>query len=111
MPQVNTINMNEFLAQLSKTLGHKQILLVMDGAGWHKSKNLLVPHNIEIVFLPPYSPELNPVEKLWQYIKSHTIKNKIYETIDQLESAVCEFILKLNPASVKLTCSSNHYTI
>jgi transposase len=49
----------------------------MDSAGWHRSKNLKIPQNIEIVFLPPYSPELNPVEKLWQYIKSNTIENKI----------------------------------
>lgn len=111
MPQVNTINMHEFLVQLSDEVGDKQILLVMDGAGWHKSKSLVVPNNIEIVYLPPYSPELNPVEKLWQYIKLHTIKNRIYETIDQLENAVCEFIQGLNPASVKQTCSSNHYTI
>jgi transposase len=110
MPQVNTINMNEFLAQLSKDLGGKQVILVMDGAGWHKSKSLLIPENIEIVYLPPYSPELNPVEKLWQYIKSHTIKNRIYGTIDELKNAVCTFIRGLNKASIKQTCSSNHYS-
>lgn len=102
--------MNEFLGQLSKDLGDKQAILVMDGAGWHKSKGLVIPKNIEIVYLPPYSPELNPVEKLWQYIKSHTIKNRIYGTINQLENIVCEFIRGLNPAQVMQTCSSNHYT-
>jgi transposase len=45
-----------------------------------------------IIILPPYSPELNPVEKLWQYIKDHTIKNRIYRTLLQLEKVVCEFI-------------------
>jgi transposase len=103
--------MNEFLAQLSKEVADKQIILVMDGAGWHKSKSLVVPSNVEIIYLPPYSPELNPVEKFWQYIKSHVIKNKIYETLDQLEEAVCQFILALNPDSVKLTCSSRHYDV
>jgi transposase len=111
LPKVNTINMNEFLALLSKEVGDKQIILVMDGAGWHKSKSLVVPSNVEIIYLPPYSPELNPVEKFWQYIKSHVIKNKIYETLDQLEEAVCQFILALNPDSVKLTCSSRHYDV
>lgn len=108
---MNTINMNEYLAQLSKFLGDKQSILVMDGAGWHKSKGLVIPENIEIVYLPPYSPELNPVEKLWQYIKSYTIRNRIYGTIGQLENVVCEFIRGLNPASIKMTCSSNHYAI
>jgi transposase len=41
----------------------------MDGAGWHKSKNLIIPKNIQVVFLPPYSPQLNPVERLWKFIK------------------------------------------
>jgi hypothetical protein len=64
---------------------------------------LKIPENIEIVYLPPYSPELNPVEKLWQYIKSHTIKNKVYETIQDLETTICEFIKNLDPKS--LACS------
>lgn len=51
LPNVNTITMNEFLAQLALYLGDQQIILVMDGAGWHRSKDLVVPKNIEIVFL------------------------------------------------------------
>jgi len=45
------------------------LLIIMDSAGWHKSKALIIPPNIKLTFLPPYSPELNPVEKLWLYIK------------------------------------------
>lgn len=51
-----------------------------------------MPNNIEIVYLPPYSPELNPVERLWLYIKQGLIKNRIYETLDALENAVANFI-------------------
>lgn len=108
LPVVNTHAMNEFLKQLSNALGDKEAIVVMDCAGWHKSKKLKIPKNIEIIYLPPYSPELNPVEKFWQYIKSHTIKNKIYETIDDLENVICEFILKLDAGSVAKTCSLNH---
>lgn len=90
LPSVNTTAMNEFLKQLSEYLGGKEAIVVMDGAGWHKSKDLEVPKTIEIVYLPPYSPELNPIEKLWEYVKSHTIKNKIYEAIEELERVVCE---------------------
>jgi hypothetical protein len=109
MPSVNTQAMNEFLACMSKDLGQKQAIVVMDCAGWHRSKDLKIPENIEIVFLPPYSPELNPVEKLWQYIKSHTIKNKVYETLYELENAICEFIKNLDPRALLVTCSVNHY--
>ncbi len=108
--KVNTVVINEFLKQMSQYLGEKEAIIVMDGAGWHKSKDLEVPQNIEIVYLPPYSPELNPVEKLWQYVKFHTIKNKIYETIGDLEAAICNFVQGLKPDLIKLTCSSNHYT-
>ncbi len=62
--------------------------------GWHKDRKYLLNNieNIEIILQPPYSPELNPVEKLWQYIKNHTIKNKAYKTLDNLEDEVCKFI-------------------
>ena len=79
LPNVDTINFNVYLEHFSqhlKALGKKAVL-VMDGAGWHKSKDLKLYSNIEFVFQPSYSPELNPVEKLWQYIKRHTIKNRV----------------------------------
>jgi transposase len=71
---------------------------------------LVVPSNIEIIYLPPYSPELNPVEKLWQHMKSHIIKNKIYDNIDDLEEAVCSFIKGFDAELIKKTCSTNHLT-
>ena len=71
MPYVNSTCMNVFLGYIEKELGREEILLVMDGAGWHKSKGLKIPKNIEIIYLPPYSPELNPVERLWLYSKTH----------------------------------------
>jgi len=109
MPKVNTEAMNVFLEKMSEELGCTKAIIVMDGAGWHKASSLQIPKNIEIMFLPPYSPELNPVEKLWQYIKCHTIKNRIYETLDELEGVVCDFIKNLKPDSILKTCSSNHY--
>jgi transposase len=108
MPSVNTQTMNEFLIRMSKDLGTKEAVIVMDRAGWHRSKDLNIPPNIEILFLPPYSPELNPVEKFWQYIKSNTIKNKIYETIKKLETAICTFIKNLDPSLTIVTFSLNH---
>jgi transposase len=70
MPNVNTDNFNLYLQHLSKHLKNqnRKALLVIDGAGWHKSKDLIKFDNIEFIIQPSYSPELNPIEKLWQYI-------------------------------------------
>lgn len=108
MPYVNSTCMNVFLDYIEKELCGKEILLVMDGAGWHKSKGLKIPKNIEIIYLPPYSPELNPVERLWLYIKQHTIKNKIYETISLLEDSICDFMKNLKIEQIKQICNYDY---
>jgi len=108
MPYVNTKCMNIFLDHMSKELEGKEILLVMDGAGWHKSKDFNIPKNIEIIYLPPYSPELNPVERLWLYIKQNTIKNRIYENISLLEDSICDFIKNLKIEQIKQICNYDY---
>ena len=108
MPYVNSTCMNVFLEHMEQELGGEEILLVMDGAGWHKSKGLKIPKNIEIIYLPPYSPELNPVERLWLYIKQHTIKNKIYKTISLLEDSICDFMKNLKIEQIKQICNYDY---
>ena len=76
----------------------------MDSTGWHKSKNLIIPKNIQIVLLPPYCPELNPVEMWWKYIKNNTIKNKVFETLKNLEDKICDFIKELTSDIVIRVC-------
>lgn len=100
--------MNIFLSEFAKVNKDQKIVMVMDGAGWHKSDKLKYPKNIRIIILPPYSPELNPVEKLWQYIKDHTIKNRIYKTLPQLERAVCKFVSGLNLEIIKSVCGVSY---
>jgi transposase len=107
-PLVNTEWMNVYLEEMSKVLGDTEALLVMDQAGWHKAKGLKIPANITIIYLPPYSPELNPTERLWKYMKDHTIKNKIFSTLKQLEEAICDFINKLDDSITKSVCSFNY---
>jgi len=103
MPNVDTDCMNVFLEELSEEI-KEDFILIMDGAGWHKSKDLIVPKNIQIVLLPPYCPELNPVERLWRFIKDNTIKNKVFETLLELELAVCEFVRNLSVDIVRSIC-------
>lgn len=105
IPHVNTICMNVFLEEFSKNYPLDKILLVMDGAGWHRSKKLIVPNNIEIIYLPPYSPELNPVERFWEHIKRHTIRNKIYLTLNSIKDAVASFLNDLQAEFISSLCS------
>lgn len=77
----------------------------MDGAGWHKSKKLDLPTNITIVYLPPYCPELNPVERFWLYVKSNIIRNKCYDSLDSLEEAACTFIGAIANNTVAQICA------
>ena len=72
----------------------------MDNASSHRSKRLEVPTNIQIVYLPPYSPELNPVERVFQDIKKH-LKNKVFNVIEELEDTVCGIVKLFAPQRLK----------
>ena len=87
-PQLNTEIINLFVAQFSRTLPpDEHAVMIWDGAGFHRSHSLSVPGNITLVQLPPYSPELNPIENLWHYLKSHHWSNRAYDNYDALEEA------------------------
>ncbi|ETZ05542.1 putative protein y4pE/y4sA [Holospora undulata HU1] len=76
-----SIHINVFLSERVKKYPSNKIALIMDEARWHKSKALKIPDNITIFYLPSYSRELNPVERLWLYIKNTILSNKIYEPL------------------------------
>ena len=83
----------------------------MDGASWHKAKELSIPKNIEFIILPPYSPELNPIERLWKYIKDKTLKNNIFENLDHLQENIGKFIReKLNNSLIKTICKYRYFS-
>ena len=98
MPELNTAVVNLFLEQLSRDLpAGVHVVLIWDGAGFHSGKGLVVPVNVSLIRLPPYSPELNPVENLWHYLRSHHWSNREYEGYKGLEEeairsvrAVCQ---------------------
>ncbi len=84
--EVSTEIMQIHLNYLSKEIeGHA--VVIMDRAGWHLSKDLKVPKNMTIVHLPPYSPELNSGENVWQVIKSTSLKNRVFKTTDEIIEA------------------------
>ena len=84
MPEVNTEMMHIYLTELNKAFPDKEIILIMDHASWHKSDTLLKFDKLIIKFLPPYSPELNPVEKLWWWLRKERIHNRVFKTIDDM---------------------------
>jgi transposase len=107
-PYVNVATMNVFLQEMAQGLQGREVWLVMDQAGWHKARDLVVPPNIHILYLPPYSPELNPVERLWQHAKDILLKNRIYDTLKELEDAACLFFKHLHPHTITSVCKVNY---
>jgi transposase len=87
-PQLNTTIVNEFLAQFAREIpAEEHAVMLWDGAGFHVSRRLQIPDNVTVVKLPAYSPELNPIENLWHYLKSHYWSNRAYDDYDALEQA------------------------
>ena len=71
--------------------GHGTLVIVLDGAGWHQpGDRLRVPANVSLLQLPSYSPELNPVENVWQYLKQNFLSNRVFGTYDAIVDACCD---------------------
>ena len=88
-PTVNTAYMNEHLAFISREAGPAvHVVLVLDRAGWHVAEGLKVPSNLTLLHLPPYSPELNGAERVWGYMRSHHLANRVYKNYDELFEAI-----------------------
>ena len=86
LPHVNTGCMQLFLNEVAKRHADEHIIMVLDGAGWHRSAALKVPPNMRLLQLPPYAPELNPVEHLWDELREKYFHNKVFDSIAALEN-------------------------
>lgn len=91
LPAVNTEAMQIHLDEISKQVSEgKHAVLVVDRAGWHKAKDLKMPLNISLLYLPPYSPELNPVEQIWDYLRQHFFANRAFNGYEDIIDACVE---------------------
>ena len=108
LPWVNTKMTNLYLAEMSAAFPDKKIMLIWDQAGWHKSTSLKVPENIVLKSLPPYSPELNPVEKLWQWLKKHVCRNRLLAYMDDLMNILAEALINLTPTRFMELCQCSY---
>ena len=91
MPFADTAAMQVHLEEVSAAVAPgAQAVLLFDRAGWHTTGALEMPDNITPLFLPPRSPELNPVENIWQYLRQTYLSNRVFETYDAILDAACD---------------------
>jgi hypothetical protein len=91
MPRADTEAMQVHLDEIACAItpgAHAVVLL--DQAGWHTTPNLRMPENITLLSLPPRSPELNPAESLWQFLRQTFLSNRVFDTYDAILDAACE---------------------
>lgn len=107
MPNCNASNFQIFLDEFSKTNPTEFKIVVLDNGAFHKAKELKIPENISLLFLPPYSPELNPAEKIWQNYK-RKFTNKLFKTLNEVSDFITEHTKKITSEVVKTTCGYDY---
>lgn len=95
MPYANTDCMNVFLEELSKAYPEDFIVLVLDNAAWHCSGGLVVPSNIKLHSLLPYTPELNPIEMIWDEVREKGFRNEIFGSLEAVIDRLCATVSAL----------------
>ena len=109
MPNCDTDCFQSFLSEFAGQKPEEFKIMILDNAAFHHAKRLTIPDNIELVFLPPYSPELNPAERIWRVTKDEIAMNT-YKDLDELSEHLTTYInQKLTNDKVKSICKSNFY--
>ena len=91
VPAANTEVMSLHLAEIGRQVAPgSHAALVLDGAGYHVAKDLAVPHNITLVPLPPYAPELNPIENVWEYLRGNKLAITVFDSYDDILDKACD---------------------
>jgi transposase len=88
LPTANTEARNVFLAEVAQRHADEWILMVLEGAGWHRAGDLVVPTNVRLQSLPPRSPELNPTEHLWEELREKWLGNRFFENQEEVDRQV-----------------------
>ena len=90
LPKANIDAMEAHLAEISRCVGPgAHAVLVLDRAGWHASPRLRVPDNISLIPLPPYAPELNSMENVWEYMRGNWLSHRVWDSYDDIVAACC----------------------
>ena len=107
LPHCNADTFQLFLNELSHTKPLEFKIMVLDNGAFHHAKRLDIPKNIALLFLPPYSPELNPAEKMWAAYK-RTFTNRLYKSLNDLSKFIEQIVQNTTPQTVISTCSFNY---
>ena len=103
LPNCNTNSFEVFLDEFSKKNPSEFKLILLDNGSFHKAKHLIIPNNIALLFIPPYSPELNPAEKIWWRMKRE-FTGKLHKSIDEVSDFITDQVIKLTNEIVENTC-------
>lgn len=95
LPEASTVMMNLFLEQVSQAFSTFFIVMQVDQAGWHRANDLVIPENIRLISQPAYSPELNPVEHVWDELREKYLHNRIFSSLDPLIDVLCQGLMAL----------------
>lgn len=94
--------MSEHLRMIADEAGEgTHVVLVLDGAGWHVAKALRVPESMTLLFLPPYSPELMPIERVWAWMRQHHLSNRVFADEAHIDAAIAESWNRLDPERLR----------
>jgi transposase len=102
LPAVNTEAMGIFLAEVSQRHADEWIVMVLDGAGWHRAKRLKVPANMRLISLPPWSPQLNPVEHVWEEVREKWFANRVFDSLSAVEEQLMTALKTLEEDSPRV---------
>ncbi len=108
LPAVNTEMMNLYLEHLAVAYPEEPVVLILDQAGWHRSAELRVPPGIYLEYLPAYSPELNPVERLWRWLRQHVCRNRIFGSLEELMDALTVEFQRLSRLTLASLCACSY---
>lgn len=102
LPTVDAETMSFFLAEVAARHPHEWILMLLDGAGWHTANALVVPENMRLAPLPPYSPELNPTEHIWDLVREGWFTNLVFDAMDGVENQLVAGLAALETDPVRV---------
>lgn len=108
MPHCNSATFQVFINELSGKNPGEFKILILDNGAFHHAKSLVIPHNVAFIFLPPYSPELNPAEKMWRYFKDR-VSMIAYQSLDMLQQQLSDVTKQITCDLIKSICGNEFY--
>ena len=106
LPEVSTAAMQDFLDGFAASrAADAHAALVLDQAGWHGSRSLVVPAKVTLVPLPPCAPELNPVERVWPFLRGRSLSHRVLDGYKAIAEACCNAWNALTPERIRSLCA------